>query len=705
MRRRDRHHLGLLLFVVRQRRQFRDRRAGAGRQRQRSRPQLVVRRRRGSRHRQGERPILREYSSPVRGQRHGRPFALGNLGRRNRDGEVRRGQRATFDPHRIRACRFEVRGGHGDRHRVRSLGEVDGPRRPNRRAPEVAYDDRRGSKARRRRHGRGRQRVVHGRRVRRLVGIEGTELDTAQRERRQVSSVGHRPLLVGVGPDRVQRRRQPLDHIRVAVHSIGTLRGVLRQIEELPGLPERFPLVGPVPAAGSVPEDELPRSVANREGGPGGMLDCRNLPLEPPAPERVQQGYAVLGDARGEAFPHDIGQRRVQVRQRHSGVADRLRRNHCGPPRQQRHPVAAFVDVALDPAPVAVRPVAVRPVAPDFVVIRMVQRRTRVAERHARTVVRSEDHQRVVARADGVKLGQHLADGPVDLSDVVAIAAHAREPLEAGRRNERFVRRRQREEEEERGLVRRRAPDEVERLVRQAVEHVERVEQHRRRGRLRQEHAGVGRVVGRRQRDEPIVADENVGTALDVPEQSEKLVEAPVDRPVGDAGGVVEPPVPPRRFLLGEQRKAHADVPLANGGGAIAVRPHQGAERGPVGRDQRPRLTRQDVRFHPRPPRVAPGEEPVARRRAHGGGRVRVGEAHALGGDAVDVGRGNARLRTHGSDIPPAEVIGQDDDDVRRGRRGSRTRPGRLRSLHGIRRHRGGHPRQQCRQRGNRECC
>ena len=44
-----------------------------------------------------------------------------------------------------------------------------------------------------------------------------------------------------------------------------------------------------------------------------------------------------------------------------------------------------------------------------------------------------------------------------------------------------------------------------------------------------------------------------------------------------------------------------------------------------------------------------------------------VGERHALGGEPIDVGRGDGGGRIEGLDVAVAEVIGENEDDIGRG--------------------------------------
>ena len=64
------------------------------------------------------------------------------------------------------------------------------------------------------------------------------------------------------------------------------------------------------------------------------------------------------------------------------------------------------------------------------------------------------------------------------------------------------------------------------------------------------------------------------------------------------------------------------------------------------------------------PPVKPPGEQRIAARRAYAGGTVRIREAHALRGKAVEVRRGNLRRRIVRAEVSVAHVVGVEDDDV-----------------------------------------
>jgi hypothetical protein len=65
-----------------------------------------------------------------------------------------------------------------------------------------------------------------------------------------------------------------------------------------------------------------------------------------------------------------------------------------------------------------------------------------------------------------------------------------------------------------------------------------------------------------------------------------------------------------------------------------------------------------DAKGHPA------GKEAVTAGRADGGGGLGVGEAQPFAGEPVDVRRGDFGYGVVTADIPVAEVIGEDEDDV-----------------------------------------
>ena len=111
---------------------------------------------------------------------------------------------------------------------------------------------------------------------------------------------------------------------------------------------------------------------------------------------------------------------------------------------------------------------------------------------------------------------------------------------------------------------------------------------------------------------------------------------------------------------------AEAEVPLADAGRGVAALLEHACDR------RLPRVDRQGRAQRHGPPkvatkRVATAEQAIARRRAHGGGAVGIDKATPFTREAIDVGRVDVR-RAVTSEIAKAEVVGVDQDDVRRPR-------------------------------------
>ena len=110
--------------------------------------------------------------------------------------------------------------------------------------------------------------------------------------------------------------------------------------------------------------------------------------------------------------------------------------------------------------------------------------------------------------------------------------------------------------------------------------------------------------------------------------------------------------------------EVHAEVPFADRRGPVPVALEQRAQRRAVRADQWPVVAVENAWAHPRPPRVAPGEQPIARASAIGSRRMSVGKVRTRSGYAVDAGSGHGRVRVIRLDVAPAHVIGKDEHDV-----------------------------------------
>ena len=111
--------------------------------------------------------------------------------------------------------------------------------------------------------------------------------------------------------------------------------------------------------------------------------------------------------------------------------------------------------------------------------------------------------------------------------------------------------------------------------------------------------------------------------------------------------------------------EAQPDVPLAHQGRRVAPCAQHLRQRELVLLDEaRPADAREhaavvDAKRH------LPGEQTVAGGRADRGRRMRVGEPHPLARQPVEMRRGHFRLRVVAADVAVAEVVREDDEDVR----------------------------------------
>ena len=253
-----------------------------------------------------------------------------------------------------------------------------------------------------------------------------------------------------------------------------------------------------------------------------------------------------------------------------------------------------------------------------------------------RTVVAREDDEGVVGESVLLERRHDPARGRVDLADHVAVGpllAHARH---AQGRAERDVGHRVGEVEEERLLA---APlDEVEGAEGVALRQLRL---------LRQRRDGLAEAVP--------VEHLQLGVAAS---RYPEVVEGPHVVGVGQPVDLVE------ALLGGQERRAVAEVPLADHAGRVALLLQELGQGlllrvEPVASGGAQRAEDAD------PLRVAPRQERGSRRAADRLGHVEVREAHALGGEPVQVRRLEA-LRAVAPDVGVALVIGEDEHDVGR---------------------------------------
>ena len=188
-------------------------------------------------------------------------------------------------------------------------------------------------------------------------------------------------------------------------------------------------------------------------------------------------------------------------------------------------------------------------------------------------------------------------------------------------------------------------------------------------------------VVGQVQEERlvPVLGDEPLGVVADqVGEVAVFGLERLPVPPVGtthavDVGLVVDVAADEASELFETvQRRLEprqvTEVPLAEHGGRVAELPEALGDRVGLGIDtlvvERAVGVGEQDGGNPGPVLVAPGDQPGASRRADRAAGVEVGQHHAGGGQPVEVRRLDpAGVR---ADVAVAEVVGHDEDDVRR---------------------------------------
>ena len=114
-------------------------------------------------------------------------------------------------------------------------------------------------------------------------------------------------------------------------------------------------------------------------------------------------------------------------------------------------------------------------------------------------------------------------------------------------------------------------------------------------------------------------------------------------------------------------------MPFSNHAGGVAIVAEEFGERGAFTFDQRIAVdSEENPAFEVRAPAVASGEKSVAARGAAAGGRMRVGEANAVGCQFLESGRvelcvvGILGPGLVSAGVAHAHVVGEENDDVGR---------------------------------------
>lgn len=185
------------------------------------------------------------------------------------------------------------------------------------------------------------------------------------------------------------------------------------------------------------------------------------------------------------------------------------------------------------------------------------------------------------------------------------------------------------------------------------------------------------RFVALRVSDDAIVADEK-RDAWRVGRNDETGVEAEMRRPEGDRLGMIDASTehadcssgPHLRDpvkvagIAGDGDPVEAEMPFAEGTGEVAFRLEEGGESQALFRNHRFSVGREHSFANVSALGVATGQQRVARGRAHGMRREGIRESQTIGGDGIDLRRLKDGLRIVTARIAPAEIIGENENDV-----------------------------------------
>ena len=300
--------------------------------------------------------------------------------------------------------------------------------------------------------------------------------------------------------------------------------------------------------------------------------------------------------------------------------------------------MAAFPDVGLVAAKLRAREVAARLEGGS------------VGDGRAAVVAGEKNHR--VARDAGLLHGrEHFANGVIGLRREIGVGVEPAFTLPVFRRGDRRVRRAEREVEEERLAGRGALANVLDRMARDGRQHVDR--------RDGGGHAVVFEVSLHRARV--------LETAVAVEAARERAVGG--DRAPGSSAG----------FFGGLGTTGHGhggrglaalygetEMPFADDGGVITLPLQQVTDGEPVGGDQRLRVAIVNALLQVRAPRVAAGQQAVARGRADGRPAVRIRKRHAFAAQPVEVRcRDFATRRVERLHIAVTEIVGEDQNNVR----------------------------------------
>ena len=428
------------------------------------------------------------------------------------------------------------------------------------------------------------------------------------------------------------------------------LPDVLAQIIELEpgGVGVLLAGLGIGPAAGAGAHFQLVMALADRQRAVYALVHqvLPDLGARGVLPQgQVADAVHALGLAQLQA--QIVGHGGHQVAQAHHPVTGLALGHLRRPLDQQRHPVAALIDIGLG-APENIAGVVARGQQLGIV-------------GHGRAaVIGSVNQNRILRQAQFLQLVPDPAHHIVAVEDEVAVLVGVGLAPELGRGQNGRMGRGQGEVEEE-GLVLV-GGDDLQGLVGQVVQHLL-VDEVRGRGAFPEEAlaGSLGHMVG--QCREAVVLNIDIGRHIERPADAVVVVEAVGNGRAADGLGIIHIGAGAVVQGLGEVGalgEIHAQVPLAHGGGFITGPPEQRGHSGPAGLDQRLGVAAHHLGLEPGAPVVAAGQNAVAGGRADGGGGMGVGEGHAVAGYFVEVGRLKGAVGIQAGEISIAHIVGED---------------------------------------------
>lgn len=191
----------------------------------------------------------------------------------------------------------------------------------------------------------------------------------------------------------------------------------------------------------------------------------------------------------------------------------------------------------------------------------------------------------------------------------------------------------------------------------------------------------LARSQGGERGEEGVVLEEAIGRLVERVGEDKGFLKPMVERAsAGGAGEVEEGRVEVAqeaatglgrsledRLATGAWAPVEAEVPFPDNGGVVTLGAEKGGQGGSSGLEEGRAITTNEASGQAATPGIAAGKKVVTGRGADGRGGVGVGEAKSLCSQAVQAGGGEPGFGVVGGEVAPAEVVGENQDNVRRG--------------------------------------